>query len=111
MKIIQYNENMLDACAEFWWSIYKDMPYTHGPDGYPTINTPPIGPAPEYFVKHLKAGLSGCDAKHWAGEVTDDSIVLAEDGGKVEGILVCSIDHERLTGNILSAYMQRDARS
>jgi len=99
---------MLDVCAELWWSLYKDMPYAHGPDGYPTINTPPIGK--EYFVKHLKASLSGCDTQRWAGEVTDDSIVLAEDEGKVKGILVCSTDHERLTGNILSAYMRRDAR-
>jgi len=99
---------MLDACAEFWWSIYEHKPYVHPPDTYPTVNTPPIGK--EYFVKRLKAGLSGCDTQHWAGEVTDDSIVLAEDGGKVEGILVCSIDREKLIGNILSAYMQRDAR-
>jgi len=108
MRIIRYNENRLDAYASFWWSIYKDMPYAHGPDGYPTINTQHIGP--EYFVKCLKAGLSACDTKHWAGEVTDENIVLAEDEGKVKGILVCSINHERLTGNILSAYMPRDAR-
>ena len=104
MKIIRYNENLLDACAEFWWSIYKDMPYVHRPDGYQTINTPPIGPNPEYFVKYLKDGLSG----HWCGKVTDDSIVLAVDGEKVEGILINSIDREKLTGNILSAYMRRD---
>ncbi|MBC8232893.1 GNAT family N-acetyltransferase [bacterium] len=116
MRIVRYNENMLDECAEFWWSIYKDMPYVHRPDGYQTINTPPIGPNPEYFVKYLKSGLSTdymgspLGAKHWGGEVTDDSIVLAVDEGRVSGILVNSIDREKLTGNILSAYVQRDNR-
>jgi len=116
MKIVRFNENMLDECAEFWWSIYKDMPYVHRPDGYQNINTPPPGPDAKYFVERLKAGLSGNDmgaplgAKHWAGEVNDDSIVLAVNEGKVEGILVSSIDREKLTSNILSAYVQRDNR-
>jgi len=95
---------MLDECAEFWWSIYKDMPYVHRPDGWVTINTPPIGPA--FFGEHLKAGFSG--ASYWRGDVTEDSIILAENTGKIEGILVCSIDKEKLTGNILSCYVRRD---
>jgi len=110
MRIIQYNENMLEACAEFWWSIYEHKPYVHRPDGYQTINTPPIGPGPEYFVEHLGSGLSGRHTGHFKGKVTDDSILLAVEGGKVKGILVCSIAQEKLTGNILSAYLRRDER-
>ena len=106
MSIIRYNENMLDACAEFWWSIYEHMPYVHRPDGWVTINTPPIGP--EFFGEHLKAGFSG--ASYWHGDVTDESVILIEDAGKIEGILVCSIDKEKLTGNILSCYVRRDYR-
>lgn len=108
MRIIRYKEDMLDACAEFWWNIYESMPYVHRPDGNQTVNSPPIGP--DYFVKHLGYGLSGRATQHWCGEVTDDSIFLAEDGGRICGILVSSIDHEKLTGNILSAYVQRTVR-
>ena len=108
MRIIRYNENMLDACAEFWWSIYEDMPYAHRPDGYPVVNTPSVGP--QYFVEFLEEALSGAHTGHWGGEVTNDSIVLAIEEEKVEGILVSSIDREKLTGNILSAYMQRNHR-
>lgn len=104
MRIVQYHENMLQQCAEFWWSIYEHMPYVHRPDGWVTINTPPIGP--EFFGEHLKAGFSG--ASYWKGDVTDDSVILVENAGKVEGILVYSIDKEKLTGNILSCYVQRD---
>ena len=106
MRIMRYNENMSDACAEFWWSIYKDMPYVHRPDGWVTINTPPIGP--EFFGEHLKAGFSG--ASYWTGDVTDESVILVEDAGKIKGILVYSIDKEKLTGNILSCYVQRNHR-
>jgi GNAT superfamily N-acetyltransferase len=98
---------MLDAYAEFWWSIYKDMPYVHRPDGGQTLNTPPI--SPEYFIKHLKAGFSSA----WyfpKGNITDDSVIIVEDEGKTSGILVSSIDHEKLTGNILSCYVQRNQR-
>jgi GNAT superfamily N-acetyltransferase len=102
MRIVRYHENVLDACAEFWWSIYKDMPYVHRPDGWVTINTPPIGP--EFFCKYLKEGLSG--ASYWHGDVTEDSIILVEDAGKIEGILVCSIEKEKLTGDILSCYVR-----
>ena len=106
MRIVRYRENVLDACAEFWWSIYEHKPYVHRPDGWVTINTPPIGP--EFFVKYLEEGFSG--TSYWHGDVTDDSIILVEDAGKVEGILVCSIEKEKLTGNILSCYVQRDYR-
>ena len=82
------------------------MPYVHRPDGWVTINTLPI--APEFFGEHLKAGFSG--ASYWKGDVTDDSVILIEDAGKVEGILVCSIDKEKLTGNILSCYVRRNYR-
>lgn len=99
---------MLNACAEFWWTIYEHMPYAHRPDGGQTVNSPPIGPA--YFVKTLSHGFGG--SGYWfgeiPGEVTDDSVILAEDGGKIAGILVCSIDHETLTGYIRSCYVQRD---
>jgi len=64
MRIVRYHENMLDECAEFWWNIYKDMPYVHRPDGWVTINTPPIGPG--FFGKYLKEGLSG--ASYWHGD-------------------------------------------
>ena len=106
MNIVKFNENMLDECAEFWWTIYEHMPYVHRPDGWVTINTPPIGP--EFFGEHLKAGFSG--ASYWQGDVTDESVILFEDAGKIEGILVCSIDKEKLTGNILSCYVRRDYR-
>jgi len=78
------------------------MPYVHRPDGWVTINTPPIGS--EFFGKYLKEGLSG--ASYWHGDVTEDSIILVEDAGKIEGILVCSIDKEKLTGEILSRYVR-----
>jgi len=54
--------------------------------------------------------LDSHNTRRWEGELTDDSIFLAEEGGKIEGILVSSIDREKLTGNILSAYMQRNQR-
>jgi ribosomal protein S18 acetylase RimI-like enzyme len=95
---------MLDECAEFWWNIYEHMPYVKHPDGGETINTPTIGP--EHFAKHLKAGFNR--AWYWIGDVTDDSVILVEDEGKIAGILVCSVDHEKLTGNILSCCVQRD---
>ena len=64
MKIVRFNENLLDACAEFWWSIYEDMMYVHRPDGYQTVNTPPIGPG--YFVKPQSwIGWRGYKAVEW----------------------------------------------
>jgi GNAT superfamily N-acetyltransferase len=108
MKIIQYHENLLDECADFWWNIYKDMPYVISPDCYQTVNTPPIGVDSEYFVWILLTGLNGSKLKRWAGEVTDETIILAEDKGKVVGLLVCSVDRDTLTGNIMSAFMHRN---
>jgi len=106
MRIIQYNANRLDECAEFWWSIYEDMPYVHRPDGHQTMNTPPLGPW--YFVKHLKAGFDG--VWYWGGNITDDDVILVEDEGKLTGILVCMIEEEKHTGNIMSCYVQRNHR-
>ena len=106
MRIIPYNESMLDACAEFWWKIYEHKPYVHRPDGGQTVNTPPIDP--EYFAKHLRNGFSG--ARYWGGHVTDDNVILVEDEGKIAGILVCLIEEEKHTGNIMSCYVQRDHR-
>jgi ribosomal protein S18 acetylase RimI-like enzyme len=109
MKVIRFRENLLNSCAEFWWGIYEHMPYVHRPDGYQTLNTPPI--TPEYFIENIRWGL-GCrdGASSWAGEVTEDGVFLAEEGGKIEGILVSSVNGEKRTGNILSAYVQRNAR-
>jgi len=111
---------MLEQCAEFWWSIYKDMPYILRPDGITFINTPSIGP--EYFVEHIKAALDGAwwwttDWVPGPGErtpcerkTTDDSIILVEDEGKLAGVLVSSIVGETLTGNVMSCYVRRDLR-
>jgi len=115
MKIVRFNENLLDECAEFWWSIYKDMPYVHRPDGHQIINTPPIGPNPEYFIKTLRDGFNS--AWYWTGDLspggevecarktTDDSVILAEGEGKIVGVLVCSIEEEKRTGDIMSCYV------
>lgn len=108
MRIVAFDEDHMYACAEFWWKVYRNLPYVHRPDGYQTINTPPTGPDPGYFVKHLKAGLSGRNTNHWEGTVTSESIILAMDRERVAGILVSSIDDKKLSGNILSAYVQRD---
>lgn len=108
MGVARYHESMADACADFWWSIYQDMPYVHRPDGYQSMNSLPVGP--DYFTKHLQDGLNGEHTGHWCGEVTPESILVAEDGGHVEGILVGSTDQERGSANILSAYMRRNAR-
>jgi ribosomal protein S18 acetylase RimI-like enzyme len=109
MRIIRYKGNWADSCAEFWWSLYEDMPYVHRPDGGQTVNTPPIGP--EYFVKHLGYGLENLDPSHpnWPGLLSEDDILLAEDNGKICGILVSSQDHEKSTGYILSVYVERTA--
>jgi len=106
MKIVRYNENMLDACAEFWWSIYEHKPYVHRPDAGQTVNTPLIGP--EFFVKHLKNGFNG--VYYFIGDVTDDSVILIEDEGKLAGILVCSVEEEICTANILGGYVTWNLR-
>ena len=108
MRVTRLTENMFDACAEFWWSLYRDTQYVHRPDGYQTLNTDPIGP--QYFLKYLDDGLSNDYPDHWQGRVTDDSIVIAENGGKIEGVLVSAIDRDKQTGSILSAYVSRDAQ-
>ena len=109
MRLARFRQNQQDACAEFWWSLYRDMPYVHRPDGYQTLNTAPIGP--EYFVKHLGYGLSSDDyPSRWQGKVADDSIFVVENGGKIEGVLVSAIDSHTHTGSILSAYVSRDAQ-
>ncbi|MBT7914125.1 GNAT family N-acetyltransferase [Candidatus Bathyarchaeota archaeon] len=107
MRITRYRENKMDACAAFWWNLYEDMPYVHRPDGGQTVNTPPIGP--EYFIKHLGYGLENLDPSHpnWPGLLSEDDILLAEDNGKICGILVSSQDQEKSTGYILSAYVER----
>lgn len=109
MRVVKFHQNLLDACAQFWWSIYEHKLYALRPDGYPIINTPAIGPG--CFSMFIEYGLNGhFGAEHWGGEVISDSIFLAEDSGKVVGILVSSVHPDKLTGNILSAYMQRDNR-
>ena len=108
MKIVEYDESLVDKCAEFWWSLYEHMPYVHRPDGFDTVNGEPIGS--HYFIKHLKAGLRGDDPQHWCGNVTDDSIFLAVDNGKVEGILITSIDYKKQLGNIISGFVRRNLK-
>jgi hypothetical protein len=92
MRIIRFNENMLEQCAEFWWGIYEQKPYIVRPDGYQDINNPPV--ACDVFRKNLKSGLNGGHIHHWGGVVTPDSIILVEDNGKIAGMLVCSVDSE-----------------
>jgi GNAT superfamily N-acetyltransferase len=107
MRILNYHESKGDECADFWWSLYRDMPYVHRPDGGQTVNTPPI--APGYFTKHLKNGFA--NAGYFPeGDISADTVILAEAEGKIAGILVSSIDREKQIGKILSAYMERNTR-
>ncbi len=106
MKLIRYDETMLGKCSEFWWKLYKDRPYVVRPDGYQDINNPTVGSA--LFAENLNDGLSEGYSTHWCGEVTPDSITVAEDNGEITGLLVCSIDRENLTGTILSGFMRQD---
>ncbi|NKB66680.1 MAG: hypothetical protein GKR89_06430 [Candidatus Latescibacteria bacterium] len=106
MKISTFAPGHRDECAQLWWNLYRDLPYVHRPDGYQNVNSPDhIDPA--YFLRHLDAGLSGPSA-HWHGAVREDTIFLARDGGKIVGLMVCSVDEKASKGSILSAYMQRD---
>lgn len=107
MEVVHYDENLLDACAKFWWHLYKDMPYVHRPDGYDWVNGEPIGP--QFFVRHLEWGLSNKSTKHWHGEVSIDSIFVALERKDVQGFLVSSVDREQHLGNILSAFSQRSS--
>ena len=104
MKVVELNEDLLDACAEFWWGIYQDRPYVHRPDGYDWTNGDPIGP--HYFVNHLRAGLDAGHSAHWHGEVKQESIFVALEGAQPAGVLVSSVDAETQTGTILSAFAE-----
>lgn len=109
MKIANFTSTRRDECSEFWWDLYKDLPYVHRPDGYQNVNSPThLGPG--YFLKHLDAGLTCRASSHWHGEVRDDTIFLAVDDGKLAGILVSSVDVEASKGSILSAYVHHNAQ-
>ena len=107
MVVVHYEERLLEPCTQFWWDLYRDLPYVHRPDGYQNVNGPPIGP--DYFVRHLQAGLSNQHPDHWHGAVTPESIFVATDRGAIEGLLVASIAAEREAGHILSAYVACEA--
>lgn len=118
MRIVNYHENRLEECAEFWWRIYEKKPYILRQDGITMINAPSYNP--EYFVQHLKAAFDG--AWWWTSdwgpeqrracvrETTDDSIILVEDEGGIAGVLVSSIVEETRTGDIMSCYVANDLR-
>jgi hypothetical protein len=106
MRMVRYHESMLDEYAEFWWDLYKERPYVVRPDGYQDINNPTVGS--ELFGRNLSDGLSAGYSTHWCGEVTPESITVAENNGKIVGMLVCSIDREDLVGTILSGFMRQD---
>ena len=108
MRIIRFNKNLLEQCVEFWWGMYEQKPYIVRPDGYQDINNPPV--ACDVFRENLRSGLNGGSVRHWRGVVTPDSIILAEDNGKIAGMLVCSVDRENLVGTILSGFMHQDQR-
>ncbi len=108
MKLRRCSEDMIDACAEFWWKLYGTRPYVIRPDGYQAVNAPPVGS--ETFRARLRNALSGHFSNHWQGEVTPESIILAEDEGKLGGVLICSIDRQNLVGNIRSGFVQRDQK-
>lgn len=104
--MVRYHESMLDTCTEFWWDLYKERPYVVRPDGYQDINNPTVGRG--LFGRNLNDGLSREYSTHWCGEVTPESITVAENNGKIAGMLVCSIDRENLVGTILSGFMRQD---
>jgi len=108
MRIIRFNENLLEQCVKFWWGIYQQKPYIVRPDGYQDINNPPV--ACDVFRENLQSGLNGGSVRHWQGVVTHDSIILVEDNGKIAGMLVSSVDRENLVGTILSGFMRQDQR-
>jgi GNAT superfamily N-acetyltransferase len=92
----------MEPCATFWWEIYKDQPYVHKPDAYEWPMGEHVGP---YFCEaYLKDGLSGDSVGHFRGEVDNDSIWVATDGGEVAGFLVTSINREDEIGNIVSGF-------
>jgi hypothetical protein len=55
MKLVRYDETMLDECSEFWWGTYRDKPYVVRPDGYQDINNPTVGS--KLFGQNLGDGL------------------------------------------------------
>jgi len=100
MNVVTCTEQHLDQCAELWWSIYRDRPYVHRPDGGQTINGDPIGP--ETMVKWLGHASGG--SSHYK-HCTGDDILLAEHNGRIIGILVAPIDPDTGNGCILSGYV------
>lgn len=103
MKIRLFDQSTVEECDSLWWSIYEHKPYVHRPDGCQTVNTKSIGPG--YFAEHLNYGLEG--AAYWPdGSVSEDSIFLVENGGRIRGIVICSIDSEKGAGYICSAYVR-----
>ena len=109
MKIIHYSEVRRDECAHFWWHLYEHQPYVLRPDGYQNVNSPEHID-PDYFLRHLDAGLNKPSSRHWGGAVRDDSVLLAIDGEALVGMMFCSVDVEASRGGILSAYVHRDHR-
>lgn len=108
MGTVRFSRDMMDACSSSWWSLYRDLPYVHGPDGYDWVNGAPMGP--HYFARHLEAGLSGKHAEHWQGAVTDDSIFVAMEAGRINGLLIAAVRPKERTGNVLSAFAANDVR-
>ena len=50
MKIVPFTDAATDSYAEFWWSIYADLPYVIRPDGYQDNMEPSPGPTPDHFI-------------------------------------------------------------
>jgi len=108
MRIIPYNENMLDACSEFWWRLYGEHPYVIRPDGYEHPNTPSVGP--HTFKEQIQEALSGHALSHWQGEVCAESIMLVEEEGSICGIMLSAVNREEHIGYIRSGFMVRDVK-
>ena len=106
MIITNFSETRRDECADFWWHLYKLLPYVHTPDGYQNVNSP-THIDPDYFLRRLDWGLSEPSSR-WHGEVRNDTIFLAIDNEALVGMMICSVDQETSKGSILSAYMQRN---
>ena len=102
MEIRTFTENLMEACCTLWWDVYKDQPYVHKPDTYEWPMGENVGP---YFCEaYLKDGLSGDSVGHFRGEVDNDSIWVATDGGKVTGFLVASVNRNDGIGNLVSGF-------
>jgi len=107
MKITSYRNSMLDSWTELWWNLYGDKPYVMRPDGFQATNTARIGP--QYLGEYLLRGL-GQETGQWFGRVLPESIFVACDGSKVQGVLITSVNYSNVTGNILSAFAERNQR-